>query len=217
LEVERVAAHDPTLGGLVLLGGIGQPMLEVYKARLRAQTAPRLAQPDTTGRADILKTRRVYEAVLDIIAASRDSAAAVAALQHPLPAVGVSAQSLAYFAPTYLEHTLQDLLRQDPRPYLQKIKMPVLAVTGSLDEEAPASTQFPALRNALARGGNTQFTTAVIPQVTHFFQTTSPAGAVSPYDNPETFSSAELAIVCEWLTQQAKAQTGPIKQSSHKK
>ena len=43
LEVERVAAQEPTVAGVVLLGGIGQPMLTVYKERLRAQVAPRLA------------------------------------------------------------------------------------------------------------------------------------------------------------------------------
>jgi pimeloyl-ACP methyl ester carboxylesterase len=204
LEVQRVAAADPTLAGVVLLGGIGQPMLTVYKERLRAQAAPRLAQPDTTGRADILKTRRVYEAVLDIIAASPDSVAAAAALRHPAPALHIEAQELAYFAPMYLEHTLQDLLRQDPRPYLQKISMPVLAVTGSLDEEAPAGTQLPALGAALRRGVNPPFTSRTVPHVTHFFQTVAVGGGASPYDNPETFSPAELAIVCNWLAGQAK-------------
>lgn len=88
--MERVAAQDLTVTGVVLLGGIGQPMLTVYKARLRAQVAPRLAAPDTAGRTAILTTRRVYEAVLELIAASPDSAAAVAALRRSLVAQGIS-------------------------------------------------------------------------------------------------------------------------------
>jgi len=203
LEVAHVAAQDPTLAGIVFLGGIGQPMLTVYKERLRAQTASRLAAPDTAGRAAILATRRVYEAVLDIIAASPDSAAAMATLQRPLTAQGISAEDMAYFAPTYLEHTLQDLLRQDPQSNLQNIKVPVLAVTGSQDLETPVSTQLPALAAALRRGGNRAFTTAVVPNVTHFFQTVASTTPQSPYDNPETFSPASLTLIGNWLTQQA--------------
>ena len=209
LEVERVAAQDPTVAGVVLLGGIGQPMLTVYKERLRAQVAPRLAAPDTAGRAAILSTRRVYEAVLDLIAASPDSAAAVAALQRPLVAQGISVEAMSYFAPTYLEHTMQDILRQDPRPYVQKIKVPVLAVTGSRDEEAPASTQLPALAADLRSGGNRAFTSVTIPHVTHFFQTVSPTTALSPFDNPETFSPAELTVIGDWLTRQVEQKRVP--------
>jgi pimeloyl-ACP methyl ester carboxylesterase len=209
LEVQRVAAQDPTVAGVVLLGGIGQPILTVYKERLRAQVAPRLAARDTAGRAAILSTRRVYEAVLDLIAASPDSAAAVAALQRPLVTQRISVEDMSYFASTYLEHTLQDILRQDPRPYLQKIKVPVLAVTGSRDEEAPASTQLPALATALQRGGNRAFTAVTIPNVTHFFQTVSPTTALSPYDNPETFSPAELTIIGDWLTHQVEQKRIP--------
>lgn len=209
LEVERVAAQDPTLAGIVLLGGIGQPMLTVYKERLRAQAAPRLAAPDTAGRAAILSTRRVYEAVLDLIAASPDSAAAVAALHRPLVAQGISVEAMSYFAPTYLEHTMQDILRQNPRPYVQKIKMPVLAVTGSQDEDAPASTQLPALATALQSGGNRAFTAVTVPNVTHFFQTVPPTGTPSPYDNPETFSPAELTVIGDWLTRQVEQKRVP--------
>ena len=116
---------------------------------------------------------------------------------------------MSYFALTYLEHTMQDILRQDPRPYLQKIKVPVLAVTGSRDEEAPASTQLPALAAALHSGGNRAFTAFTIPHVTHFFQTIPPTTALSPYDNLETFSPAELTIIGDWLTRQVEQKRVP--------
>ena len=116
---------------------------------------------------------------------------------------------MSYFAPTYLAHIMQDIPRQDPRPYLQKIKVTLLAMTGSRDEEAPARTQRPGLTAALRSGGNRAFTSVNIPHVTHFFQTVSPTTILSPYDNPETFSPAELTIIGDWLTRQVEEKRVP--------
>ncbi|UOQ74021.1 alpha/beta hydrolase [Hymenobacter cellulosilyticus] len=204
LEVARVAAQDSGVAGVVLLSGLAEPLVEVYKARLRAQMAPHLNKADTTGRADILKTQLVCEAVLNIIAASPNEAAALAALQRPIPAQGISPEELAYFAPTYLQPTVQDILRQDPRPDLRKIRVPVLAVTGALDTEAPATTQFPALKAAFPASGGTQLTTVVVPQVTHFLQTIPAGTTLSPYDNPESISPAALSAIGDWLTKQIR-------------
>ncbi|UOQ54760.1 alpha/beta hydrolase [Hymenobacter cellulosivorans] len=204
LEVARVAAQDAGVAGIALLSGLAEPLVEVYKARLRAQMAPHLNKSDTTGRADILKTQLVCEAVLTIIAASPNEAAAVAALQQPIPAQGITPEELAYFAPTYMQPTVQDILRQDPRADLRKIRVPVLAVTGALDTDAPAATQLPALKAALPASSSTQLTTVVVPEVTHFLQTIPAGTTLSPYDNPESISPAALSAIGDWLTKQTK-------------
>ena len=119
------------------------------------------------------------------------------------PALGVSAEEVIYYAPTYLEHTMHDILAQDPAPYLRRLKMPVLAITGEQDTETPAATQLPALQARLKEGGNQRVTTAVVPQVNHFFQTNAPGQEKSLFDNPETFSPVELQLLVNWLVQQA--------------
>ena len=205
LEAVRVAAEDPTLAGVVLLGGIGQPMAALYQARIKANFAARLAAAGAADKPGVEKYIRLHERLIAVAAATPDSAAALAQMLREAPALGVSAEEIPYYAPTYLEHTVHDVLAQDPTPYLRRLQLPVLALTGQLDTETPAATQLPALQTQLRIAGNQHVTTAEIPQVTHFFQTNAPGQEKSAFDNPETFSPAALQLLVAWLAQHAAA------------
>jgi pimeloyl-ACP methyl ester carboxylesterase len=213
LEAVQVAAQDPTLAGVVLLGGIGQPNAALYQARMHASFKDRLAAASAADKPGVEKYIKLHDRLIAIAAATPDSAAALAQMQREAPALGVSAEEVTYYAPTYLEHTIHDILAQDPTPSLRQLKMPVLAITGDQDTETPAATQLPALQAQLKLAGNQRVTTAVVPQVNHFFQTNAPGQEKSLFDNPETFSPAELQILTQWLTQQARlvAQAKPTK------
>jgi pimeloyl-ACP methyl ester carboxylesterase len=205
LEAAQVAAQDPSLAGLVLLGGIGQPNAQLFAARMEANFADRLAAASPADKPGVEKYVALHRRLIAIAAAVPDSAAALAQMRAAAPAFGVSAEEVALqYAPAYLEHTMHDILAQDPTPYLRRIRMPVLALTGALDTETPAATQLPALQAQLAAAGNQHVTTTVVPQVNHFFQTNLPGQKKSLYDNPETFSPAELKLLNDWLLQQAK-------------
>lgn len=203
LEAVQVAAQDPTLAGVVLLGGIGQPNAVLYQARMRTNFQARLAAANAADKPGVEKYIRLHDRLIAIAAATPDSAAALAQMQREAPALGVSAEEITYYAPTYLEHTMHDILAQDPRPNLRRLTMPVLALTGDQDAETPAATQLPALRNELSSAGNQHVTTGVVPQVNHFFQTNVVGQEKSLFDNPETFSPTELQLLLQWLTQQA--------------
>lgn len=203
LEVVRVAAHDPTLAGVVLLGGIGRPLRLGYQERIRANFRDRLAAASPAERPGVEKYVHLHERLIAIAAAQPDSAAALAQMRREAPALGVSVEELDNYAPTYLEHTLHDILTQDPAPNLRRLTMPVLAVTGAGDTETPAAGEFPALRAHLQQAGNQHVTTNVVPRVNHFFQTTLAGQEQSVFDNPETFSPAELRLVLRWLAAQA--------------
>lgn len=203
LEAVQVAAPNATLAGVVLLGGIGQPNATLYQARMRANFQARLAAASPADKPGVEKYIRLHEKLIAIAAATPDSAAALAQMLREAPALGVSAEEAAYYAAGYLEHTLHDILAQDPTPYLRRMRMPVLALTGAQDVETPAPTQLPALQAQLKLAGNQHVTTVVVPQVNHFFQTNAPGKEQSLFDNPETFSPAELRLLSEWLTQQA--------------
>ncbi|WP_233636104.1 alpha/beta hydrolase [Hymenobacter setariae] len=203
LEAVQVAAQDPTLAGVVLLGGIGQPNATLYQARMRANFHARLAAASAADKPGVEKYIRLHDRLTAIAAAVPDSAAALAQMQREAPAFGVSAEEVAYYAPTYLEHIMHDILAQDPTPYLRQLKMPVLALTGEQDAETPAATQLPALQAQLQQANNQHVTVKTIPQVNHFFQTNVPGQEKSLFDNPETFSPVELQLLVQWLTQQA--------------
>jgi pimeloyl-ACP methyl ester carboxylesterase len=203
LEAEMVAAQDPTLAGVVLLGGIGQPNALLHQARMRANFQARLAAASPADKPGVEKYIHVHEKMIAIAAATRDSAAALARMQQEVPALGISAEEIPYYASAYLEHTMHDILAQDPTPYLRKMKMPVLALTGALDVETPAASQLPALQAQLKQAGNQHVTTAIVPRVNHFFQTNAPGQEQSLWENPETFSPAELQLLTDWLVRQA--------------
>jgi pimeloyl-ACP methyl ester carboxylesterase len=110
----------------------------------------------------------LHERIIAIAATTPDSAAALAHRYREAPTLGLNAQDVDNYAPAHLEHMMHDLLAQDPTPYLRKMKMPVLAITGALDTETPAASQLPALQAQLKLAGNQHVTTAVVPQVTFF-------------------------------------------------
>ncbi|RZK45070.1 MAG: alpha/beta hydrolase, partial [Hymenobacter sp.] len=174
LEAVQVAAQDPALAGVVLLGGIGQPNATLYQARMRGNFQARLAAASPADKPGVEKYIRLHEKLIAIAAATPDSAAALTQMLRVAPALGVSAEEVPYYAATYLEHTLHDILAQDPTPYLRRLKMPVLALTGAQDTETPATTQLPALQAQLQLAGNQHVTTVVVPRVNHFFQTNAP-------------------------------------------
>ena len=203
LEAMRVAAHDPSLAGVVLLGGIGRPNRLLFQDRMRANFAGRLAAASPADRPGVEKYVHLHERLIAIAAATPDSTAALAQMRQAAPTFGIDPDEAAVYGAAYLEHTMHDLLAQDPTPDLVRLRMPVLALTGEADTETPSATELPALRQALQCAGNQQVTLVTVPQVNHFFQTNLPGQEKPVFDNPETFSPTELKLLVDWLAKQA--------------
>lgn len=92
----------------------------------------------------------------------------------------------------------------DPRPALRAVKVPVLAVNGTLDLQVPHEDNLRAIEQAVRAGGNRDVEVVAYPNLNHLFQT-SKTGAVSEYgDIPETFSPAVMDKVADWI----RAKTG---------
>ena len=58
----------------------------------------------------------------------------------------------------------------DPRPALEKIRVPVLALNGELDVQVDAGQKLTAIAAALEKGGNRNVTTHRLPKHNHLFQ-----------------------------------------------
>ncbi len=95
-------------------------------------------------------------------------------------------------------------LTYDPKPVLEKVKCPVLALYGENDLQVPPIENKNALQYALKAGGNENFDIIVFPKLNHLFQTSN-TGAISEYAKiEETFSPQVLKTIKDWITKVAK-------------
>ncbi len=96
---------------------------------------------------------------------------------------------------------MQFLLRYDPAGDLVRVKCPVLALNGELDQQVLASQNLPAIATGIRAGGNTRVTTQELKGLNHLFQPAK-TGALKEYGEiEETFSPAALDAIQSWLQQ----------------
>ena len=89
--------------------------------------------------------------------------------------------------------------RYDPRPTLQKVKCPVLAINGEKDLQVPPKENLAAIEQALKAGGNSDFTLKELPDLNHLFQHAE-TGSLTEYSKiEETFAPEALQIIGDWI------------------
>jgi pimeloyl-ACP methyl ester carboxylesterase len=90
-------------------------------------------------------------------------------------------------------------LTYDPRPVLQKVTCPVLALNGEKDLQVPPKENLAEIGKALKAGGNRDVTLKEMPGLNHLFQTAE-TGAVGEYGTiEETISPEVLELVGDWI------------------
>jgi pimeloyl-ACP methyl ester carboxylesterase len=90
-------------------------------------------------------------------------------------------------------------LTYDPRPALQRVKCPVLALNGEKDLQVPPKENLAEIAKALKKGGNRDVTTLELPGLNHLFQTAE-TGATNEYGKiEETFAPSALKILGDWI------------------
>lgn len=92
----------------------------------------------------------------------------------------------------------------DPVPYLEKVRAPVLALSGERDLQVPKGN-LGLIERALKRGKNTDATVQLIPGVNHLFQHCT-IGVPTEYATiEETFAPDALQLITEWLVARTAA------------
>jgi pimeloyl-ACP methyl ester carboxylesterase len=87
----------------------------------------------------------------------------------------------------------------DPRPTLERVEVPVLALIGEKDLQVPADVNLREVRAALERGGNPDVTTTMLPSLNHLFQEAQ-TGAPSEYGQiSQTMSPVALDAISSWI------------------
>ena len=112
-----------------------------------------------------------------------------------MPPAALQAQIRMMSSPWFRE-----FLDYDPAPALEKLKCPVLALSGDRDLQVDSTENVPLLRKAYESSGNKDFMVVEIEGVNHLFQKAqsgSPAlyGAIA-----ETIAPEILTAVGNWVS-----------------
>ena len=92
----------------------------------------------------------------------------------------------------------------DPRKALATVRVPVLAMNGTLDGQVAYRENLDAIAAALKAGGNPDFERAELPGLNHLFQTAE-TGAIAEYSViEETFSPTALQRIGDWIQRQTQ-------------
>ena len=91
-------------------------------------------------------------------------------------------------------------LQFDVSEYLQKLKIPVLALNGDKDNSVESTFNLKGIETTLKESGNFSYEIVELENVNHFFQVSDDAKIGSVYFNEETFSKMALNIIEEWIS-----------------
>lgn len=87
----------------------------------------------------------------------------------------------------------------DPRPTLEKVKIPVLAINGENDLQVAPKENLTLIETALKKGGNKDYTIKSFPKLNHLFQT-SQTGSLDEYSKiEETIAPQVLETIAVWV------------------
>ena len=123
-------------------------------------------------------------------------------LQENYP--NMSAQERVAYIAQMSSPWFQYFIKFNPDDYLSKVKIPVLAVDGSLDLQVSAKENLAGIKKSLTKAGNKNFEIVEFEGLNHLFQTAT-TGNPSEYGQiEETFSLKVLDKISSWILQLQK-------------
>ncbi|WP_187388356.1 alpha/beta hydrolase family protein [Seonamhaeicola marinus] len=94
---------------------------------------------------------------------------------------------------------LLELIRIDPKVFLEKTTCPVLAINGSKDCQVLPALNLEGIKTALEKGKNKDITIKELEGLNHLFQTAD-TGNITEYETiEETFSPIALNLIKDWI------------------
>jgi len=209
-----VAARRDEVAFIVLMAGTGVNGAEILYDQaadiLAANGVPTDAVQRNTARQERL-FRAVTEAEADEVEA-RFRAELADQLQNAdatdLAVMGFSSPDDSTTIETavrqYTSPWFRYFLSYDPAPMLERVKVPVLAINGTLDLQVPWEVNLSAIGAALERGGNPDYTTMELEGLNHLFQTAT-TGAPTEYAQiEETIAPVALETMSDWILKRVR-------------
>lgn len=191
------AVADADVAFVVMMAGSGVPgdQIIVEQGRLIAMAAGVSKEA-----AD--QNAEAKRETLTLVETEKDPAALERLLGAKLAAEGVPDAQIAVQIKALTSPWMRYFLTYDPATALRKLKIPVLAINGSLDLQVPPALNLPAIRKALAEAGNTHAEVDELPGLNHLFQDAK-TGAPGEYGQiEETISPGALEKMASWIIKQ---------------
>ena len=94
---------------------------------------------------------------------------------------------------------MRTFLTLDPRPVLEKVKVPVLVVNGEKDLQVPPKENLSEIKAALDRGGNTNYEIHELKGLNHLFQTCETGAPIEYSLIEETFNEEAMDLMTRWI------------------
>ena len=120
-----------------------------------------------------------------------------------LPADQISPEQIAETAQNEANQVsnpwFQYFIKFNPDDYLSKVKIPVLALNGSLDLQVSAVENLNGIKKSLTKAGNKHFEIVKIDGLNHLFQTTETGNPAEYAKIEETFSPKALEKISSWV------------------
>lgn len=203
-----IAARNKDVAFIVMLAGPGVKGSEILLSQQKAMLkASGLSDQEATQR--ISTTKALFEIISNSESNHLDRDLNEY-IEKIIALRGGEAQDMG--AREYIEMQLQEIstpwmcyfIKHDPAPVLSKVKVPVLALNGSKDIQVQADLNLPAIKKALASGGNKKVTIKEYPNLNHLFQEAKTGFPDEYFKIEQTFSPEVLKDMSEWIKIQVK-------------
>ena len=211
LIAPMVAVKDSNIAFIILMAGPGLPGDEILEMQSRL-----IAEVNGVSGKELEKDLAINKKIYNILKSDDDSAKVCKEIKMILNSyieglgdkekreIGSKDKFINKQITQIMTPWFRFFVKYDPRPTLEKVKCPVLAIGGSKDLQVPAKENLAAIKKALKEGGNKDFTVMEIPGLNHLFQEAK-TGAPSEYAKiKETISPKALKIMGDWISKRVK-------------
>jgi pimeloyl-ACP methyl ester carboxylesterase len=150
--------------------------------------------------------RRIFDVIMAGHPDAETRVAIRGVLTEELAKIGVTSDAVIAAAEKQMEPQIRrgltpwfrHFLSHDPIASLRRLRVPVLALYGSLDVQVPAAENAPRMQAAIA-GSSDLSDVQILQGLNHLFQTAK-TGAMDEYGKiEETFAPAALEAISRWL------------------
>lgn len=191
------AADNANVAFLILLGAPGTNTDQLLLSQWR-MTA--LSQGISEG--NLKNGEAVIRDVLVAVRASSDPADARRRLNsllttRSLQAMGMGEAQRESFVKQSSSPWMRYFINYRPAEFLARVRVPVLALGGSVDHQVPSAENLPAIRHALS--ADNDVTIEQLPSVNHMFQTAKTGASGEYADIDETFAPVALQLIAHWI------------------
>lgn len=107
-------------------------------------------------------------------------------------------------AQQFMDPWLRYFLAYDPKPYLEKMEVKVLALNGEKDVQVISKSNLNGMEMGLSKSKSKQYNVMEVPGLNHLFQECKQCTVAEYAQLEETFSPSALLMITEWLDKYVK-------------